>query len=136
MAANDFANKLGIRAGHHVYLEGAPAEFADRRLTELPADCRISTSLPDGARPDVVILWLSDKECLDAQFKRLRNLIPADGAVWTVIPKKSARPKESQAPTFEETLAAALPTGLVDNRTLTFDDIEYGIRFVVRREFR
>jgi hypothetical protein len=69
MAANDFANKLGICAGQHVYLEGASAEFAAERLTGLPPGCRVAT-------------------------------------------------------------------GLVDNKTLTFDDVEYGIRFVVRRELR
>jgi hypothetical protein len=35
MAANEFAAKLGIRAGQHIYLEGAPAEFAVERLTGL-----------------------------------------------------------------------------------------------------
>jgi hypothetical protein len=33
MAANEFAAKLGIRAGQHVYLEGALAESAAERLT-------------------------------------------------------------------------------------------------------
>jgi hypothetical protein len=137
MAANDFANKLGIRAGQHVYLEGAPAEFAAERLTGLPPGCRVATVLPNGARPDMVILWLKDKEGLEAVFQRLRHLIPPDGAAWEVIPKKkSVRPKGSAAPDFQDALAAALPTGLVDNKTLTFDDVEYGIRFVVRRELR
>ena len=136
MAANDFANKLGIRAGQHIYLEGAPAEFAAERLTGLPPGCRVAAVLPNGARPDMVILWLKDKEGLEAHFRRLRHLIPPDGSVWAVIAKKSARPKGSAAPDFQEALAAALPTGLVDNKTLTFDDVEYGIRFVVRRELR
>ena len=136
MAANDFANKLGIRAGQHIYLEGAPAEFAAERLTGLPPGCRVATVLLNGARPNMVILWLKDKEGLGAVFQRLRHLIPPDGAVWAVIPKKSAHPKGSAAPDFQEALAAALPTGLVDNKTLTFDDVEYGIRFVVRRELR
>ena len=136
MAANEFAAKLGIRAGQHIYLEGAPPEFAVERLTGLPTGCDVATVLTDGTRPDIVILWLKDKEGLDALFQRLRHLIPPDGAVWAVIPKKSARPKGSAAPGFEEVLAAGLPTGLVDNKTLTFDDVEYGIRFVVRRELR
>jgi hypothetical protein len=136
MAANDFANKLGIRAGQRIYLEGAPAEFAAQRLADLPPGCRVITALANGARPDMVILWPKAKEGLETLLQRLRRLIPPDGAVWAVIPKKSARPKGSSAPDFEEALAAALPTGLVDNKTLTFDDVEYGIRFVVRRELR
>jgi hypothetical protein len=136
MAANDFANKLGIRAGHHIHLEDAPAEFAAQRLADLPPGCRVATVLANGGRPDMVILWLKDKEGLEALFQRLRYLIPSDGAVWAVIPKKGARPKGSPAPDFQEALAAALPTGLVDNKTLTFDEVEYGIRFVVRREPR
>ena len=136
MAANEFAAKLGIRAGQHIYLEGAPPEFAVERLTGLPTGCDVATVLTDGTRPDIVILWLKDKEGLDALFQRLRHLIPPDGAVWAVIPKKSARPNGSAAPDFDEVLAAGLPTGLVDNKTLTFDDVEYGIRFVVRRELR
>jgi hypothetical protein len=35
MAANEFAAKLGIRAGQRVYLEGALPEFAAERLTPL-----------------------------------------------------------------------------------------------------
>jgi len=136
MAANEFATKLGIRAGQHIYLEGAPAVFAAERLNGLPPGCQVATVLPNGARPDMVILWLKDKEGLEALFRRLRNLIPPQGAVWAVIPRKSARPKGSAAPDFDEVLAAGLPTGLVDNKTLTFDDVEYGIRFVVRRELR
>jgi hypothetical protein len=136
MAANEFVAKLGIRAGHHVYLEGAPPEFAAERLTGLPSGCIVTTVLADGTHPDIVILWLKDKQGLDVLFRRLRHLIPPNGAVWTVIPKKSARPNGSAAPTFDEVLAAGLPTGLVDNKTLTFDDVEYGIRFVVRRELR
>ena len=136
MAANEFAVKLGIRAGQRVHLEGAPSEFAAERLTGLPPGCEIATVLADGTRPDMVILWLKDKEGLDVLFRRLRHLIPPDGAVWAVIPKKSARPNGSAAPDFDEVLAAGLPTGLVDNKTLTFDDVEYGIRFVVRRELR
>jgi len=136
MAANDFARRLGVRAGQFVYLEGAPTEFATERLTGLPAGCRVAAVLPNGARPDMVILWLKDREGLEALFQRLRHLVPPDGAVWAVIPKKSARPRDSAAPDFQEVLAAALPTGLVDNKTLTFDDAEYGIRFVLRRELR
>src|SRR3972149_4092240 len=105
MAASDFANKLGIRAGQHVYLECAP-----ERLPALPPGCRVATVLPNGSRPDMVILWLKDKEGLGALFERLRHLIPPDGAVWAVIPKKSARPKGSPAPGFDEGLAAGLPT--------------------------
>jgi len=136
MAANEFAAKLGIRAGQRVYLEGAPSDFAAERLTGLPPGCEIAAVLADGTRPDIVILWLKDKEGLGALFQRLRHLIPPDGAVWAVIPKKSARLNGSAAPDFDEVLAAGLPTGLVDNKTLTFDDVEYGIRFVVRRELR
>jgi hypothetical protein len=136
MAANEFAAKLGIRAGQHVYLAGAPPEFAAERLTDPPPGCEIATVLADGTRPDIVIAWLKDRQGLDVLFQRLRQLIPPDGAVWVVIPKKRARPNGSAAPDFDEVLAAGLPTGLVDNKTLTFDDVEYGIRFVVRRELR
>jgi len=136
MAASDFVRKLGIRAGQHVHLEGAPPGFASERLAGLPPGCRVATVLPNGTRPDMVLLWLKDREGLEALFQRLRHLIPSDGVVWAVIPKKSTRPKGSAAPEFPEVLAAALPTGLVDNKTLTFDDIEYGIRFVLRRELR
>ena len=136
MAASDLARKLGIRAGQCIHLEGAPAGFAAERLSSLPSGCRVATVLPDGARPDMVMLWLREREGLEALFQRLRHLIPPDGAVWAVIPKKSARPRGSAAPDFQEVLAAALPTGLVDSKTLTFDDVEYGIRFVVRRELR
>ena len=83
MAANDFANKLGIRAGHHIYLEGAPGEFAAERLTGLPPGCRVATVLPNGSRPDMVILWLKDKEGLEALFQGLDDRATAGaGQLW------------------------------------------------------
>jgi len=38
--------------------------------------------------------------------------------------------------TFEDVLDVALRTDFVDNKTLTFSDMEYGVRLVLRKHLR
>jgi len=73
---------------------------------------------------------------LPRDLRAYRELIREDGFVWAVIPKKSAIRDLGRDVTFEDVLQAALGMDLVDNKTLTFTDEEYGIRLVVRKHLR
>ena len=69
-------------------------------------------------------------------LRRYRELIEEDGFIWAVIPKKAAIEALGRDVTFEDVIELALRTDLVDNKTLTFSEREYGVRLVVRRHLR
>jgi len=88
-------------------------------------------------KADVILAWLAPKDELRATFDALEARIPPDGAIWAVIPKKSALAKGEVAVNWMTMQAAGLESGrLVDNKELRFDDRYYGTRFVVRKDQR
>lgn len=134
-----FPKKLGIKPGLTLLLQNAPQQFADSLAPNLPEGVAVLTEPEPGRRADMVIRWLQPGDDLSALFSALRWTVRPDGAVWAVIPKKTVAKKRGIDLTFDGTQAAALPTGLVDNKTLTpvcpvgrFSEEEYGIRYVVR----
>jgi hypothetical protein len=89
------------------------------------------------SKVDIILVWLQPKDDLRKVFDRLEAQIRPDGAIWAVIPKKSALQKGEAAVEWAAVQAAGLASGrLVDNKELRFDDCYYGTRFVVRRERR
>jgi hypothetical protein len=89
---------------------------------------------PHGAgAADVIVLWTD--ETTAGRFPKLQRLLEPDGSLWAVIPKKA---KDTPRPLlFSRVQEAALATtDLVDNKTLTFSETHYGIRFVIRKEKR
>jgi hypothetical protein len=131
-----FVDKLGLREGQSVCLLDAPPDFVEARLEGALNGCRVGQTLDNDGQADMIIAWPQEKNGLDDLFRRLRAAVVPDGAVWIVIPKKEAARRRGFGPDFEEVQRAALPTGLVDNKVLSFSDEEYGIRFVVRRTER
>ena len=81
-----------------------------------------------------LLLMRPDEEELGTIFREAREWIVPEGAVWVVVKKKPYR-QEGEV-SFEAAQAAALPTGLVDNKECTVSDTEYATRYVVRRELR
>ena len=127
-----FYKKLGIKPGYLILLSNVPAPFVDSILPNLPDGVKVQSELEDGQRADILVRWLSPEDQLPTLFAGLRWSIRPDGAVWAVIPKKKYAKKIGIDLTFEQAQSAALPTGLVDNKTLTFSEEYYGIRYVVR----
>ena len=81
-----------------------------------------------------IILLRPDEEELDTIFREAREWIVPDGAVWVVVKKKLYRQEGDVS--FEAAQAAALPTGLVDNKECSISGTEYATRYVLRRELR
>ena len=132
----EFTRKLGIKRGDTVAALDAPP-FIDMLSPALYLmDVELLTSLQENVTPNVVLYWPQDPAEMAQTFVELRARIHPDGAVWTVIPKKPVADSRGPKVYFDALLAAALPTGLVDNKTLTFSQDEYGIRFVIRKELR
>ncbi|HEU4760240.1 MAG TPA: hypothetical protein VFT91_09710 [Dehalococcoidia bacterium] len=131
----DFFRKLGIKDGHRVRVIGAPPEFRRELGAHLPPSCVAGNSLREGERVDVIILWAD--EPTERRFPELQRRLQPDGALWVVIPKKPYAQRTGSPVTFDGVQAASLATSdLVDNKTLTFSDTHYGIRFVIRKEKR
>ena len=127
----DFLRKLGLKPGGRLGVVRAPDGWAEALEKLTPTDA--SASLARARRADVILAWLTPKDDLRKVFSALERKIPPNGAVWAVIPKKSALSKGEAAVEWKDMQAAGLASGrLVDNKELRFDDRYYGTRFVVR----
>jgi hypothetical protein len=89
-----------------------------------------------GAKPgaDVVVYFTTTAAELERRFAKLkRTLNPADG-LWIAYPKKSSRLETDL--TFDAVQTIGLDNGLVDNKSIAFDDDWSAVRFVYRKEDR
>lgn len=134
--AEELARKLGIQANSLAVAIGASRDFLSKLREVLPDGASLATELKAGVKANIILVWLAGNENLYQVFQRLRRSIVPDGAIWAAIPKKTTRQKVADGATFDQVQAAALKVDLVDNKTATFSDTEYGIRFVIRRERR
>jgi hypothetical protein len=89
-----------------------------------------------GAKPgaDVVVYFTTSRAELKRRFGKLkRTLAPADG-LWIAYPKQSSKLETDL--TFDDVQRIGLDAGLVDNKSIAFDDDWSAVRFVYRREDR
>jgi hypothetical protein len=89
-----------------------------------------------GARPgaEFVVFFTTRRAELERRFPKLkRTLGPADG-LWIGYPKKSSAIETDL--TFDEVQRIGLAAGLVDNKSIAFDEDWSAVRFVYRREDR
>jgi hypothetical protein len=124
--------KLGIKAGHRVLVDRAPAGFVHEVLGPLP-DCAVLTR----ASPkqfNVIIAFRGSS----AEYKRNLptdiNRIPKDGALWIAWPKKSS----GVVTDLNENVIRdfALETGLVDVKVCAIDETWSGLKLVYRLKDR
>ncbi|MBI4201746.1 MAG: hypothetical protein HY532_01345 [Chloroflexi bacterium] len=129
-----FVRQLGIKAGHTVALGNAPPEFASDLASALPPQASLLPTGKTQTTAGIVIQWPdSMADMMQAITQRITQGPATLSAFWVVIPKKPVAEKRRSDLFFQPVLDAVLPTGLVDNKTLTFSEEEYGIRFVVRK---
>ncbi len=130
-----FVKQLGIKPGVVVALRNAPPQFVTALRRSLPTDASLAAD--DGeslASALILLLWPHDMTDLMANIGlRLKASDSQSAVTWVVIPKKPVAVKRGSDLLFQDVLDMVLPTGLVDNKTLTFSEEEYGIRFVLRR---
>jgi hypothetical protein len=89
-----------------------------------------------GARPgaDVVVYFTTSRAELERRFAGLKQMLaPADG-LWIAYPKKSSKLETNL--TFDDVQQVGLDAGLVDNKSVAFDDDWSAVRFVYRRKDR
>ena len=129
MAAPDLLRKLGAAPGDALLIP-------DPDLRRFAAG---ATIVPEGEARDKVrgvVFRPMRREEIPRDLRRYRGRIVEDGFIWVVIPKKAAIETLGRDVTFEDVLDVALRTDFVDNKTLTFSDMEYGVRLVLRKHLR
>ena len=123
--------KLGIKPGHRVLIEGAPAGFVGGTLA-LPDDVTIATRAT--APIDVALVFVTSRAQLEKRWAPVTKALVADGGFWVAWPKKASKvPTDMTEDVVRE---IALPRQLVDNKVCAVDDVWSGLRLVVRVEHR
>jgi hypothetical protein len=104
--------------------------MAEKDYSSIP----LTRKLGARAGAEVVVFFTTSRAELARRFPKLkRTLAPADG-LWIAYPKKSS-PIETDL-TFDTVQTIGLEAGLVDNKSIAFDDDWSAVRFVYRLEDR
>jgi hypothetical protein len=125
------ATKLGIKAGHGVFLSGAPAGF--EKMLDLPPKVKVARRAHKGPY-DVILFFTKERAALERELKGLRALMTPACGLWICWPKKAS--KVATDMTEDVVRDVALPTGLVDNKVCAIDETWSGLRLVTRKELR
>lgn len=124
------AKKLGLKEGGALWAKGMPesvraeieAEVCPRYLA------RAAKDMP------AAHLFHTSAAKLEADLKKLRPLLAADGQVWVSWPKKAA--KVATDITEDTIRKIALPMGYVDVKVCAVDETWSGLKLVIRKALR
>ena len=129
-----FATQLGIKPDFRVQAINAPGPFLEALPKGLPPQADLVDNAGGGQATHLVLFWHQNLADLRALIeKRLASSLERLSSLWVVIPKKPVAEARLSDLLFQSVLDDVLPTGWVDNKTLTFSEDEYGICFVPRR---
>ena len=125
--------KLGIKAGHRVLLDGAPAGFEEDLLVPLPDDVVVHPRA--GRAPyDVVVAFRPDAASLGRHLERDIARTTTAGGLWIAWPKKSSGVVTDI--TEDVVRERALAAGVVDVKVCAIDATWSGLKLVRRLQDR
>jgi hypothetical protein len=130
-AGKAVAQKLGIKPGFCIFVDGAPSSYA-AMVGPLPADVAIKRE--PNASLDMVHLFATRASGLAAKLRRYRKTIAPDGMIWVSWPKKSSGVASDLSDVVVRD--TALPLGLVDTKVCAIDDTWSGLKFVIPKTQR
>lgn len=119
--------KLGIKPGSRVALLDAPPG-AERLLAPLPPGARLRAAARGSL--DVIVLFATRARGLRARFPTAKAALDHSGGLWICYPKRFAGVETDL--TFGNVQALGLESGLVDNKSIAWDDTWSAVRFVYR----
>ncbi len=125
------AQKLGIKPGFCIFVDGAPSAY-DKLVGALPPGASVQAT----PKPplDMVHMFATRAAGLAAKLRGYRRTIAPDGMIWVSWPKKSSGvASELSDIVVRET---ALPLGLVDIKVCAIDDVWSGLKFVIPKDQR
>jgi hypothetical protein len=125
------AQKLGIRAGARLYLQGCPGNYA-QLVAPLPAG--VQTVARMDADTDLAHLFVSRRAQLRTALARLRRAMRDDAVIWVSWPKRASGVATDV--TEDVVRELALPLRLVDIKVCAVDEVWSGLKLVVRKAAR
>ena len=131
MAPKPIVQKLGIKPGFCIFVDGTPIAY-DKLVGALPP----AASVRAAPKPplDMVHLFATHAAGLAAKLRGYRKVIAPDGMIWVSWPKKSSGVASDLSDiVVRET---ALPLGLVDTKVCAIDDVWSGLKFVIPKDQR
>lgn len=128
-SATPLPRKLGVREGSRVLLVGAPAAF---ELGALPPGAEIVRRARGPL--DVVVLFTTRRAELERRFEGLAARLDPAGRLWVAWPKRASGVRTDL--TFDVVQGVGLRAGLVDNKSVSIDEVHQGLQFVVRLKDR
>jgi hypothetical protein len=123
--------KLGIKPGFCIFVDGAPSAYGDIVGT-LPDDVKIMAGLK--APVDMVHVFATQAGGLADKLRGYRAAIAQNGMIWVSWPKKSSGIISDLSEVVVRN--TALPLGLVDIKVCAIDDIWSGLKFVIPKDHR
>lgn len=126
------AKKLGIRAGHRIWWDGAPPGFAE--LVDAGPSVIVDPAMSKPRSYDVIVAFLPVRGALPGLVDRLAPLLRWSGGLWLAWPKLSGALRSDIREA--DVRRAGLESGLVDNRICAIDQNWSGLRFVYRKADR
>jgi hypothetical protein len=118
--------KLGIKPGFRIFVDGAPASYDDV-IGPLPADV---TMVPRLKAPlDMAHVFATQAAALRRKLPACREAIAPDGMVWVSWPKKSSGVTTDV--TENVVRDTALSLGFVDIKVCAIDDTWSGLKLVI-----
>ena len=125
------AQKLGIKPGQEVATIGAPAGYR-KLVAPLPEGVSFATDIAAGA--SFVHLFVTKRQALEKELKRLRRLLADTGVLWVSWPKKTSGVKTDI--TEDVIRQVCLPLDFVDVKVCALDETWSGLKLMIRRENR
>jgi len=110
--------KIGVKPGHVVFLDGAPVELGLDGVTRLPRQF------------DIALTFHDRNATLTRRFPQLIARMTTAGMIWVCWPKKA-----SKVPTdLDENVVRdlGLELGVVDVKVAAIDEVWSGLKFVRR----
>jgi hypothetical protein len=124
-SATPLARKLGLREGARVLVVGAPSGFD---LGSVPPGTTFARSAR--GRLDIAVLFTRTRAHLRRRFPSLARALDPAGRLWVAWPKKAADVRSDLS--FAIVQRLGLDAGLVDNKSVSIDDVYQGLQFVYR----
>jgi hypothetical protein len=125
------AQKLGIKPSQKVATIDAPAAY-QKLLAPLPKEVSFTTDI--AADASFVHLFVTKRQTLEKELKRLRRLLADAGVLWVSWPKKSSGVATDV--TEDVIREVCLPLGFVDVKVCAVDETWSGLKLMIRRENR
>lgn len=124
----DVVDKLGVKPGHAVALDGPPDGELRQKILE-------RTGRPPAAPDepaDVVLVWADASTDAVATLQHWKQKIDPSGGIWLLTPKRTQPGYVDQ----NDLIDAGKQAGVVDNKICSVSDTTSAMRFVIRKADR